>query len=108
MSVQREGERTPYPVVTVCNWSQTLLLRASRLYCDRVAEERPFAGPGTGRSLDSPVPSARHRMGRQGAASVPLPRLDLAALIDLLPDAIVVAGTTGHIRLANAAAGRLY
>jgi PAS domain S-box-containing protein len=39
---------------------------------------------------------------------VPLPRLDLAALIDLLPDAIIVAGTTGHIRLANAAAGRLY
>jgi PAS domain S-box-containing protein len=26
----------------------------------------------------------------------------------LLPDAILVAGTTGHIRLANAAAGRLY
>ena len=39
---------------------------------------------------------------------MPLPRLDLAALIDLLPDAIIVAGTTGHIRLANAAAGRLY
>lgn len=37
-----------------------------------------------------------------------LPRLDLAALIDVLPDAILVAGTTGHIRLANAAAGRLY
>ena len=39
---------------------------------------------------------------------MPLPRLDLAALIDLLPDAILVAGTTGHVRLANAAAGRLY
>jgi PAS domain S-box-containing protein len=74
-----------------------------------VAEERPFAGPGAGRSLDSPVPATRHRaVGRQGASSVPLPRLDLAALIDLLPDAIIVAGTTGHIRLANAAAGRLY
>ena len=37
-----------------------------------------------------------------------MPRLDLGALIDLLPDAILVTGTTGHIRLANAAAGRLY
>jgi PAS domain S-box-containing protein len=55
------------------------------------------------------VPAARRRAaGGQEAGSVPLPRLDLAALIDLLPDAILVAGTTGHIRLANAAAGRLY